>query len=177
MGATANLAQGAPRDLQESIRMQSLSIIGHPGGRHATAQQLFAHSPFQALHCADLDHEQTLQAALTSSSHTLLVYCPPGLALAQTLKQNSHADCNQALQHWSDTARALLRHYMLNQEQCTLVNELALLHTPNRVLAALASKTGQAQQPGPAKTQNQPSNPLPKPLATTPPTTTNQTSS
>jgi len=146
--------------------MQSLSIIGHPGGRHATAQQLFAHSPFQALHCADLDHEQTLQAALTSSSHTLLVYCPPGLALAQTLKQNSHADCNQALQHWSDTARALLRHYMLNQEQCTLVNELALLHTPNRVLAALASKTGQGAAAGTAQSLEQTSQPLLEALGT-----------
>lgn len=127
--------------------MQSLSIIGHPGGRHATAQLLFAQSHFQTLRCVDLDHEQTLKAALVGSDHTLLVYCPPGLALARALEQDSETACDQILQDWSGKARTLLRHFMLNRERCTLVNELALLHTPNKVLAALASKTGQPMAP------------------------------
>lgn len=124
--------------------MQSLSIIGHPRGRHASAQQLFAEGPFQVLRCVDLDHEHTLQAALVSSGHSLLVYCPPGLALARTLEFNIEADCEQALQNWSGKARDLLRHFMLNRERCTLVNELALLHAPDKVLTALSDKTGHA---------------------------------
>ena len=140
--------------------MQSLSIIGHPGGAYATAQQLLAHSPFQALRCADLDHEQTLQAALADSDHTLLVYCPPGLALADALEHDSEADRDQTLQNWSDKARTLLRHFLLNRERCTLVNELALLYTPSQVLAALASKTGQSMASAPAAV----SEPTPQPL-------------
>jgi hypothetical protein len=133
-----------PGNLKESVNMQSLSIIGHPGGRYTIAQQLLAQSPFQTLRCVDLDHEQTLQAALTDSGHTLLVYCPPGIILARAIEQKHNADSEQTLQNWCDKARILLRHYMLNRERCTLINELALLHTPNTVLAALASKTGQA---------------------------------
>ncbi len=124
--------------------MQSLSIIGHPGGGHKVAQQLLAQGPFQTLQCVNLDREQVLQGTLAGSDHTLLVYCPPGLALARALEQDSEADCDQALQNWSDNARTLLRHFMLNRQQCTLVNELTLLHAPSKVLAVLATKTGQS---------------------------------
>lgn len=123
--------------------MQSLSIFGLSGGHHATAQQLFAQTPFQVLRCVDLGSEQNLQAALADSAYTLLVYCPPGLALARVLEQDSGADSEQTLQYWSDQARTLLRHFMLNRERCTLVNELALICTPSKALAALASKAGE----------------------------------
>ncbi|MDO3387331.1 hypothetical protein QWI17_15930 [Gilvimarinus sp. SDUM040013] len=124
--------------------MQSLSIIGLTGGRHIAAQQLFEQGPFQVLRCEDLAREHTLQTALQDSAHTLLIYCPPALALAHALKRDTEAACDQVLQNWSDQARTLLRHFMLNREHCTLVNELALLHPPNTALAALANKTCQA---------------------------------
>ncbi len=146
--------------------MQSLSIIGHPGGSHSTAQQLFAQSGFQALHCTDLEQEQTLQAALLRGDHTLLVYSPPGLALARALEQGSDADCEQVLQDWSDKARTLLRHYMLNRGRCTLVNELALLHTPNKVLAAFSKKTGRALTTEAAQDSEQAPQPLFEALGT-----------
>jgi chemotaxis protein histidine kinase CheA len=146
--------------------MQSLSIIGHPGGRHAAAQQLLAQSPIQVVRCTDLHHPQTLQTALTDSGHTLLVYCPPGLALARALEQNSQTDGSQALQSWSNNARALLRHFLLNREHCTLINELTLLHTPNQALAALANKTGQTTTADTAPVAEQEPQPLLEALGT-----------
>ena len=140
--------------------MPSLSIIGYPDGHHATAQQLFARTPFQALHCADLDREQTLLDALANNDHSLLVYCPPGLALARALEQDSGADSAQTLANWSDKARTLLRHFMLNRKHCTLINELALVHTPGKVLAALAEKNGQVMATEAAPDSEQ----TPKPL-------------
>jgi len=146
--------------------MQSLSIIGHPKGRHTAAQQLLTQSPFRIMRCVDLDHEQTLQAALTDSSHTLLVYCPPGIVLARALEQNPSTDSDQTLQVWSDKARILLRHFMLNREHCTLVNELALLHTSSAVLAALTSKTGQAIATQAAQSREQTPQPVLEALGT-----------
>ena len=146
--------------------MQSLSIIGHPGGRHTIAQQLLAHSHFQSLGCADLEHEQSLQAVLRDNDHVLLVYCSPGLALARALEQDSEADRDHTLQNWSDKARTLLRHFMLNRERCTLVNELALLHTPNQMLAALASKTGQYMASEPTAVSESTTQPLLEALGT-----------
>ncbi|MDO6746287.1 hypothetical protein [Gilvimarinus sp. 1_MG-2023] len=124
--------------------MQSLSIIGHIGWHNAAAQQLLPDGLFQVKRCAELENEQVLQSSLQDSDHTLLIYCPPGLALAQALAQNSDAACDLTLQNWGDQARALLQHYMLNRDHCTLVSELALRQTPDKVLGSLASKTGLA---------------------------------
>ncbi|UTF59564.1 hypothetical protein [Gilvimarinus sp. DA14] len=117
--------------------MQPLSvIIGHPEGDHSSVQRLFAQAQIK-----ELDNEQSLSSAIANNGHTLILYTPPGLALARALEQDSEIACDQALQRWSDSTKAILRHFMLNREHCTLVNELALTYTPQKVLTALAGKT------------------------------------
>src|SRR5690606_14068990 len=64
------------------------------------------------------------------------------------------------LANWSDKARTLLRHFMLNRKHCTLINELALVHTPGKVLAALAEKNGQAMATEAAPDSEQTPQPL-----------------
>ncbi|WP_020210034.1 hypothetical protein [Gilvimarinus chinensis] len=117
--------------------MQPLSvIIGHPEGDHSSVQRLFAQAQVK-----ELDNEQSLPSAIANNGHTLILYTPPGLALARALEQDSEIACDQALQRWSDSTKAILRHFMLNREHCILVNELALTYTPQKVLTTLAGKT------------------------------------